>query len=166
MKLRPCSRWQVYLAVLLTSARYNGQDAKLGIDNLCDLTGLSPRSIKSAISALQKSGLIIRVQRSRLLRVPLLHSTKISSHRSPFTKQQEVTINLILSKISELRGIDGGALIISLEFTNRLGYSGQISYAQAYEKLKSTGTRTLAGIFVEAVLALYNSENIQGKELL
>ena len=34
----------------------------------------------------------------------------------------------------------------------------------AYDTLKLTGTRALAGIFVEALVALYNSESIQGRE--
>ena len=107
LRLRPCSHWQVFLAVLLVSARHGGKDAKLGIDDLCDLTGLSPRTVKAAVSALCKNGLLVRVRRSRLLSVPFLHNVKIPSHLSPFTKKQDVTIATILSKISELRGIDG-----------------------------------------------------------
>ena len=58
LRLRPCSQWQVYLAVLLTSARYGGKDAKLGIDDICNLTGLSPRTVKGAVAALCKSGIL------------------------------------------------------------------------------------------------------------
>lgn len=167
LRLRPCSHWQVYLAVLLTSARYNGNDAKLGIDDICSMTGLSPRAVKGAVITLCKSGLLVRPRRARLLRVPLLHSAKIiGHHRSPFTRKQDATIASILSKIMVLRGIDGLSLIIPSEFADRLGLSGQVSYAQAYEELKSTGTRALAGIFVESIIALYNDKSIQGKELL
>ena len=92
LRLRPCSQWQVYLAVLLTSARYGGQDAKLGIDDLCDLTGLAPRTVKGAVSALCKSDFIVREGRARRLSVPLLHSAPILGHRSPFTKEQDTVI--------------------------------------------------------------------------
>ena len=167
LQLNFCPRWQVYLAVLLTSARYGGQDAKLGIDDLCDLTGLSPRTVKSAVSALCKSGLLVRVRRSRLLRVPLLHSviSGITLHKSHFTRKQDITIASLLDEIRDLCGIDGLSLIIPVEFAVRLGFNTPTSYAQAYKKLKSTGTRGPAGIFVEAILPLYNSHSIQGKEL-
>ena len=165
LRLRPCSRWQVFLAVLLTSARYNGQDAKLGIDDLCDLTGLAPRTVKSAVSALCKSGLLVRVRRSRLLRVPLLYDIKVPTHRSPFTKKQDAAIASILSKINDLRGIDGLTLIIPVEHADRLGFLSPRSYVQAYEELKLTGTRELAGIFVESLVELYNSESIHGRDL-
>jgi len=168
LKFRPCSQWQVYLAVLCTSARYGGQDAKLGIDDLCDLTGLSPRTVKAAVSNLCKRGLIVRVRRSRLLRVPLLRNTISGSilYKSPFTQKQDAAIASILGKISELRGIDGLSLTIPAEFVVRLGFNSPITYAQVYEELKSSGTRALAGIFVESLVALYNSESVQGHELL
>lgn len=166
MRLRPCSRWQVYLTVLLTSARYGNQDAKLGIDDICEVTGLAPRTVKGAVSALCKSGLLVRVRRNRLLRVPLLHDTRDTDHQSPFTRKQDITIASISGKIYDLRGIDGLSLIIPTEFAVRLGFNSPTSYALAYEELKSTGTRALAGIFVEAVVALYNHESIQGRELL
>ena len=166
LRLRPCSQWQVFLAVLLVSARHGGRDAKLGIDDLCDLTGLAPRTVKGAVSALCKSGYLVRVRRSRLLRIPLLPETQRSDHRSPFTKNQDTAIASILSKISELRGIDGLSLIIPAEFAVRLGFNSSTSYAQAYEILKSTGNRDLTGIFVESLMALYNHESIQGRELL
>lgn len=166
LRLRPCSRWQVYLAALLTSARYGGRDAKLGIDDICRITGLAPRTVKGAISDLQKSGLIVREGRARRLSVPLLHDNTITADcATPFTKKQDLAITSILSKISELRGIDGGTLIVPDEYAVRLGLSSSVSYTLAYEILKLTGTRALAGIFVEALVALYNSDQIQGREL-
>ena len=167
MRLRPCSRWQVYLAVLLVSARYGNQDAKLRIDDICEITGLAPRTVKGAVSALCKSGLIVREGRTRLLSVPLLHqSTTSTDHHNPFRKNQDAAIASILSKISLLRGIDAGTLIVPEEYAVRLGLSNSVSYSLAYEMLKLTGTRALAGIFVESLVALYNSDQIQGKELL
>jgi hypothetical protein len=152
--------------VILTSARYGGKDAKLGIDDICDLTGLAPRTLKSAVSVLCKSGLLVRVRRSRLLSVPLLYRTAATNHRNPFTKKQDATIATILARISELRGIDGSSLIVPEEYAVRLGFNSPINHAQAYETLKSTGTRALAGIFVKSLVALYNHESIQGCDLL
>lgn len=167
LRLRPCSQWQVFLTVLLVSARHGCRDAKLGIDDICRITGLAPRTVKGAISDLQKNGLIVRVGRARRLSVPLLHdSTMATDHSSPFTKRQDLAITSILSKIYQLRGIDGGALIIPEQYAIRLGLNSPINYALAYEILKFTGTRALAGIFVESLVALYNSESIQGQSFL
>ena len=56
-------------------------------------------------------------------------------------------------------------LIVPEEYAVRLGLSNSVSYALAYEILKLTGTRVLAGIFVESLVALYNSDQIQGQDL-
>ena len=37
---------------------------------------------------------------------------------------------------------------------------------EVYEELKLTGSRSQAGIFVESLIAIYNDESIQGRELL
>ena len=109
----------------------------------------------------------MREGRARRLRVPLLHDNNIliTGHTSPFTKKQDAAIASILSKINELRGIDGSSLIVPEEYAMRLGLSNTVSYSLAYEILKLTGTRILAGIFVESLVALYNDESIQGREL-
>ena len=74
---------------LLISARYSGQDAKLGIDDICDLTGLAPRTVKGAVSTLRKSGLWCEWAAARLMSVPLLHHGAVATgHRlhSPSSK--------------------------------------------------------------------------------
>ena len=169
LRLRPASQWQVFLTVLCTSARYGNKDAKLGIDDICRITGLAPRTVKGAVSALCKSGLLVRVRRSRLLRVPLLQHNTVAidrHHKSPFTSKQDATISPILTRINDLHGIDGLSLIIPTEFAARLGYLSPTSYALAYEELKSIGTRSQAGIFVESLMALCNYESVQGRELV
>src|SRR5258705_10657149 len=52
LQLRPASLWQVLNAVVLTSARYGGRDAQLGIDDLARMTGLSHRTVKGALTKL------------------------------------------------------------------------------------------------------------------
>ena len=153
----------------VTSARYGGKDAKLGIDDICRITGLAPRTVKGAVSALCKSGLLVRVRRSRLLRVPLLQHNTVAidrHHKSPFTKQARCYYCFHFARINDLHGIDGLSLIIPVEFAVRLGYLSPTSYALAYEELKSTGTRSQAGIFVESLMALCNYESVQGRELV
>lgn len=166
LRLRPCSHWQVFLTVLLTSARYGGKDAKLGIDDICNLTGLAPRTVKGAVAVLCKSGYLVREGRARRLSVPLLHQNIIvTGNISQFTPKQDAAITSILSKIKVLRGVDKETLIVPEEYAVRLGLSSPMNYSLAYEVLKLTGTRETTGIFVESLVASYNSESIQGREL-
>jgi hypothetical protein len=71
LDLRPPSSWQVLLAVVSTSARYGGREARLGIDDLCRLTGLAPRTVKRAVAALIARKLLVRVGRYGRLRADL-----------------------------------------------------------------------------------------------
>ena len=69
LDLRPPSLWQVFLAVLFTSTRYGGREARLSIDDLCGMTGLASRTVKGAVVALIGRGLLTRVGRYGCLRV-------------------------------------------------------------------------------------------------
>ena len=69
LDLRPPSLWQVFMAVLLTSLRYGGGDARLSVDDLSLMTGLSARTVKGAVAALIGRGLLTRVRRYGCLRV-------------------------------------------------------------------------------------------------
>ncbi len=71
LDLRPSSRWRVFLAVLCTSARYGGQDARLGVQDLVRMTGLAKRTVKAALAQLCRQGLLARVGRYCRLRVNL-----------------------------------------------------------------------------------------------
>lgn len=71
LQLRPPSLWQVLHAVVLTSARYGGRDARLGIADLAQMTGLSHRTIKGALTKLVELRILSRVGRYRRLRVNL-----------------------------------------------------------------------------------------------
>ena len=51
LKLGPASRWQVLLAVVLTSARFGGRDAWLRVGDVTGMTGLSARTVKAACDA-------------------------------------------------------------------------------------------------------------------
>ncbi len=69
LDLRPPSHARVFLAVAFTSARYGGGEARLGIADLAEMTGLSPRTVKEAVSALVTRGLLTRVGRYKCLKV-------------------------------------------------------------------------------------------------
>jgi hypothetical protein len=75
LDLRPPSLWPVFLAVLGTSRRYGGNDAKLEVDDLARLTGLSRRTVQAALSKLMATGLVVRVGRYGVLQVSLAGST-------------------------------------------------------------------------------------------
>jgi hypothetical protein len=55
----------------MTSAGYGGRDARLGIDDLVQLTGLARRTVKAALAVLIARGLLVRIGRYRRLRVNL-----------------------------------------------------------------------------------------------
>jgi len=111
----------MFLAVLLVSARYGGRDARLGIDDVARLTGLAPRTVKAALSALKDGELVVRVRRAWLLAVPLLR-TKIPvfDGLAVFTSRQEAVIASVLTEAGELLGNDAASLIIPAGFARRL----------------------------------------------
>ncbi len=74
LRLGPASRWQVLWAILATSARFGGRDARLSVEEVAGLTGLSVRTVKAAIRDLVAAGLVSRPVRYRTLRVALLPS--------------------------------------------------------------------------------------------
>lgn len=76
LKLRPASVWPVLLAVLLTSRRYGNQDARLGIEQLAELTGLSSRTVQRALTHLSQMGLVVRPERYRRLQITLAPAQK------------------------------------------------------------------------------------------
>jgi hypothetical protein len=83
LRLDPPSRWQVLLAIVATSARYGGRDARLSVAELATLTGLCERTVKSSIRDLTAAGLIRRVGRCRRFAVPLLGRPASGDEESP-----------------------------------------------------------------------------------
>jgi hypothetical protein len=61
--LRPPSRWRVFLAVLVTTARHGGRGRRLSVDDLSRMTGLAHRTVKGALAELVRRKLLIRVGR-------------------------------------------------------------------------------------------------------
>jgi Winged helix-turn-helix DNA-binding len=72
LKLRPPSRWPVLLTVLLTSCRYGRRDARLSVAEIAERTGLSERTVKTALADLELAGLVQRTARYRRFTVPML----------------------------------------------------------------------------------------------
>jgi len=60
LNLRRPSHWKVYLAILLTCARYGGGEARLGVKELAEVTGLGERTVKDALRELQSRRLLAR----------------------------------------------------------------------------------------------------------
>jgi hypothetical protein len=71
LELRPASVWRVFVAVLLTSARYGGRAARLAVADLARMTGLAVRTVKAALTGLQAQGLLAREGRYGRLQVRL-----------------------------------------------------------------------------------------------
>ncbi|MBI3411317.1 MAG: MarR family transcriptional regulator [Planctomycetes bacterium] len=78
LNLKPASTWQVLLAVLLTSARYNGRTAHLGVTELVQLTGLSKRTVTRALALLINKGYLVRTVRYKRLQVNLDVDAKVT----------------------------------------------------------------------------------------
>jgi hypothetical protein len=166
LNLRPASRWRVFLAVLLVSARYGGRDAWLGIDDLAALTGLSPRTVKAALAALRTGGHVVRVRRSRSLSVPLLERPQPTLEvPAGFSARQRSIILRVLAEASGLLGSEAGNLAIPTDFARRIGLRTSMTYLEAFEYLRAHGGRGQASMFVAAVLALRSDERVQGREL-
>jgi hypothetical protein len=71
LRLRPSSLWPVFMAVLLTSSRYAGRAAHLGVAELVQMTGLSSSTVKRALALLFQKGLLVRQGRYEALQVAL-----------------------------------------------------------------------------------------------
>jgi hypothetical protein len=71
LTLRPASCWRVFLAVLFTCIRYGGGDARLGVAELAEMTGLSLRTVKRALAMLLNMGILVRHGRYGRLHVVL-----------------------------------------------------------------------------------------------
>jgi hypothetical protein len=69
LDLRPPSVWRVFLAVLLTAARFGGREARLDVGALAGMTGLSRRTVKAALARLLERGLLARRGRYGVLMV-------------------------------------------------------------------------------------------------
>ena len=160
LDLRPGSRRRVFLAILFTSARYGGRDALLGVADLTRMTGLSPRTVKSAIAALRAAGLIVRVGRYRRLAVPLLAAARSAgaSEDAPrqgatFTRRQESAMAAVLAEASLLLGSDASHLTMPEDRAEGLGLPRPVTYAEARARLTDSATAGQVAAFVGAVLA-------------
>jgi hypothetical protein len=69
LKLTSTSRWQVLLAIVLTSARYGRKEAQLSEQDLVEMTGLSRRTVQLSIKDLADLKLIDRAGRYKRFRV-------------------------------------------------------------------------------------------------
>jgi DNA-binding transcriptional regulator YhcF (GntR family) len=64
LRLRPSSRWKVFLVVLFTWCRYGRREAWLTIPQIAQAAGVSERTVKAALKDLVASGVINRIGRT------------------------------------------------------------------------------------------------------
>ena len=76
LRLRPTSRWQVFFAILVTSCRFGGKEARLTVQQIAERTGLSTRTVKGSLVDLIRAGHVRRMGRYGRLVVTLLPPTK------------------------------------------------------------------------------------------
>ncbi len=63
LRLKPSSRHQVYWALLAVACRYGGGEVRRSVEEIAAMTGLSPRTVKSAIADLTRDGHVKRLGR-------------------------------------------------------------------------------------------------------
>jgi hypothetical protein len=83
LDLRRPSLWRVFLAVLLTSARYGGREARLSTADLARMTKLAPRTVKGAVAELVNRQHLIRPTRYQryLVNIPGMYSPPGSGYK-------------------------------------------------------------------------------------
>jgi hypothetical protein len=177
--------------VLVTSSRYGGGEARLGIEDITRLTGLATRTVKGALAELLTRGLLVRIGRTRRLTVSLRDGSRsagvVPRHeqkghrrtagrqsgaaevphppRQPgFSFRQQSIITAVLAEARELLGEDPRALDIPAVQAERCGFSALVTYGDAYEQLSRSATPGQAAAFTRAVLALRLDERIQGQD--
>jgi hypothetical protein len=77
LRLRPASRWQVYLFILCVSARFGRRDAILTVKSIAEKVGFSERTVKDCIADLVAMRLITRPARYVKLRVTALKRPRL-----------------------------------------------------------------------------------------
>lgn len=83
LRLRPASRWQVYLLLLCVSCRFGGKEVRLSVAEIAERTGLSERTVKAALAGLIAAGHVRRLGRYRKLLVTLTSAPKPASMPVP-----------------------------------------------------------------------------------
>lgn len=94
-RLRPASRWQVYLLLLCTSCRFGGKEARLSVAEIAAKTGLSERTVKAALADLIAAGHVRRLGRYRKLVVTAItpiSTPALTSISTPFPEITELPL--------------------------------------------------------------------------
>ena len=79
LRLRPASRWQVFVLILTTSCRYGRKEARLSVKQIAATTGLGERTVKAALADLIAAGHVRRPKRYCSLEVPMLDTNSSSA---------------------------------------------------------------------------------------
>ena len=194
-RLRPPSRWQVFLAVLMTQMRYGGTEAHLGAKEIALMTGLAVSTVKRAVSGLLADGILHRPSKRLRLVVDLTgtaaEGTRIQAPNAAhlegplpisvlsstttadlplvaggvFTPRQVSTIVGVISSASELLGSDASDLPLTESALRRLDLPEGSTYRNAMAAVESAGDRRMARDLVAAVLGLNEDARVQGVDL-
>ncbi len=152
------SRYRVLVVILSVSYQYGWRPAKLGVDDLARITGLSARTVKSSLADLMDSGLVVRPSRYRSLAVILPSSVQPFP---VFTQSQESAMRQALNQARKLLRSDPLDLILTEEWAGKFGLESPITLRQ----VEATVTPKTASLWVGAVLSLLADERVQGRPL-
>jgi hypothetical protein len=124
--------------------------------------------VKTALADLRARGLVERVGRYRRLRillpvVEIVPRNQLPESSRTFTARQTALVKTVLAEASTLCGAD--AWQFHMRHPERVGLPPQVTFGEAYERLRSGACATHLSAYVRAVLALIRDERIQGKEL-
>ena len=167
---RPAS-WRVLLVIIGEVGP--GDIARLQIRDIMEVTGLSERTVKSAVAELIRSGIIVRVGRVGAFSVS--HQSAGSSPGAPFTAKQTATVRKALREAGFLLGVDPNSIMMPISYCEQLGlcskfpelatYSG-ITFQAAFLSISHGHDRETARRFVGLVLEFRHSEAVGGTPAL
>jgi bifunctional DNA-binding transcriptional regulator/antitoxin component of YhaV-PrlF toxin-antitoxin module len=161
--IKRSSTWRVLLAIV-SEAVATGEDAHLKIVDIAGLTGLSERSVKTAVSGLAMAGLIVRVGRYGRFAVPMLLDLGGRRSGKPFTSKQERTVGRALRESGLLLGVDdAGSIVMPDRDAKKVGLEAGVTFRRAFETLREQGDRDRARRFVGIVLEFRHSEEVGGR---
>ena len=153
LPLRRSSTWRVLLVLIAHTS-----PATLTVAEIANITGISQRSVKSALQNLRRLNLVRRIGRILVVQ-PLAVSP---AHTESFSVHQERAIRKLLRRASKIVGTPEDTIEFPAKDVIMLGLTPPMTVVAAHAALQSGSTARCRRQFVGALVALVNSEQVRG----